>query len=137
MGLLRLSGSLDAGPPPVTTESFPASSFSVPLAFLETSKAFNVASGVLSRRLSTLSPSYAVLDGLGTSSAVTKATFLYLKSSSSVVLRLTTDDGSGGSVMTLLPVLGLVLLEFNSLLFLKQLEAQGSAQLEYFVSGLE
>lgn len=136
MGQLRISGSLDAGPPSATSESFPAASFSVPLRFRENTKAFSVASGVLQRRLSS-AVSFVPLQGVGPTDSVTKATWLYLKSDADFVLRLTADDGSGGSVVTSLNVGGLVMLEFNALKFLKLLEAQGVANLEYFVSGNE
>ncbi len=136
MGQLRLEGSFDAGPPSATSDSFPGASFSVPLRFRENTKAFTFASGVLQRRLNSVG-SFVPIQGVGPDDSVTKGTFLYLRSDASFSLRLTTDDGSGGSVVTTFPVGGFCMLELDPLLFLKLLEAKGSANLEYFVSGVE
>jgi hypothetical protein len=96
------------------------------------SKGYGQATGVLSRTIS--SPS-AFIDLGEPGNAVTKATFLYLKSDAPLDVRLTTDDGSGGDVVAVVPVEGLCLLEFSSSKHLKLLEVQGSGRLEYFVSG--
>ena len=136
MGQLRLSGSLDAGPPTSTSESFPASSFSVPLRFRENTKGFSPATGVLTRRLA--SPgAFVPLQGVGATDTVTKGTFLYLKSDGLIELRLTTDDGVGGSVVAVLPPSGFFMIELDSTKFLKLLEARGTAVLEYFICGNE
>ncbi len=134
MGLLRLSGSLDAAPA-AASELFPASSFSVPLAFLEVSKGYSVASGVLARALA--SGSFVPLQGVGPADTVTRGTFLYLKSNSAIDLRITTDDGSGGDVVAVLPPAGFFALELSASKYLKLLEAKGSATIEYFVSGTQ
>lgn len=135
MGLLEVSGSLDAGPPSVTaSDSFPGAAVTVPLRLPAGRKTYSVATGVLPRNLS--SPlSFAVIDGVGAGNAVTQGTFLYLRASQAFELRITTDDGLGGSVVTTLPVSTLLLLEFDSVKFLKLLEAKGTTQLEYFVCG--
>lgn len=136
MGVLRLAGSLNAGPPSATSEAFPASSFAAPLLFLESTKGFSVASGVLKRNIAS-ALSFVPLQGAGPTDAVTKATFLYLKSSAVIELRLTTDDGAGGDVVAIIPPGGLFLLELDATKFLKLLEARGTASVEYFVSGNE
>ncbi len=136
MGVLRLAGSIDAGPPSSTSESFPASSFSVPLRFRENTKGFSVATGVLTRNLA--SPgAFVALQGVGPTDSVTKGTFLYLKSDALIDVRVTTDDGVGGSVLAIIPPSGFVLLELDATKFLKLLEAKGTARLEYFVCGNE
>lgn len=134
MGVLKVSGSLDAGPPTVTSEAFPGASISVPLRLPSGSKSFSVGTGVLPRRLNS-SLAYVALDGVGPAATVTQGSFLYLRSDQPFLLRLTTDDGSGGSVVTVLPVATLCLIEFDSTKFLKLLEGQGVANLEYFVCG--
>tara|TARA_Y100000034_G_C6819181_1_gene368767 strand:+ start:274 stop:462 length:189 start_codon:yes stop_codon:yes gene_type:complete len=60
---------------------------------------------------------------------------LYFKSDAPLTLRLTTDDGAGGDVVAVVPIHGLAIMEFNSTNFLKTLEAQGTAKVEYFLSG--
>ena len=136
MGVLRLSGSLDGGPASSTTESFPASSFSAPLRFRENTKGFSVATGVLTRKLNSVG-AFVPLQGVGATDTVTKGTFLYLKSDAAIEVRLTTDDGSGGSVLAVLPPSGFVMIELDPVKFLKLLEAKGLGSLEYFVCGNE
>lgn len=129
MGQLKLSGSIDAGPPTVSSETFPASSFSVPLAFRSGTRSFGTATGVLVRTVAVSSPAFLVI------ATITRGGFLYLKTSGPLVLRLTVDDGSLGNVLELVPVDGLLIREFPSNLFLKQVEIQGSGTIEFFVSG--
>lgn len=66
---------------------------------------------------------------------MTRGNFLYVKTDSLLVLRLTVGDGAGGTTQVLLPVHGLTLLEFSAGRELQLLEAQGQSKLEYFVSG--
>lgn len=134
MGVLKVSGSLDAGPPTVTSESFPGASLSVPLRLPAGSKSFSVATGVLQRKLNS-ALAYVALDGVGPIAAVTKGSFLYLRSDQAFSLRVTTDDGLGGSDVAVHPVATLVLVEYDSTKFLKLLEAKGVANLEWFVCG--
>lgn len=134
MGVLQLGGSLDAGPPSVTSESFPGASLSVPLRLPSGSKSFSVATGVLSRKLNS-ALSFVALDGVGPASSVTQGSFLYLRSDQPFQLRVTTDDGSGGSDVAVHPVATLMLIEYDSTKFLKLLEAKGVANLEWFVCG--
>ena len=80
------------------------------------------------------SPSaFVALEGAGTT--VTRCDFLYLHSNADVTLRLTTDDGSGGSVVVELPHVGLLIKEFPASKFLKLVEVKGSAQVSYLVTG--
>jgi len=129
MSQIKLSGSLDAGPSQGGSESFPASSWSVPLAFRSGTKTFGAATGVLVRQVNAPSPSYASL------ASITRGDFLYVKTSGPLVLRLTVDDGAGADVLELVPVDGLLLREFSSLRYLKLVEAQGTGTIEFFVSG--
>lgn len=135
MGQINLSGALIGGPPS-GGETFPAATFSVPLRLRSDPKGYNAATGVLQQQVSTAPGVYVTLTGIGTGSTVTKANTFYLKSSGPVLLRLTTDDGLGGSVVAVLPVDGLAgPIEFDATKFLKLAEVSGSAQLEYFASG--
>lgn len=125
-----------AGPPSVSADSFPAANFNVPLRLREGSKGFNVATGVLTRKLA--SPgAFLVLGEVGALGVVTKGTLLYVKTDNNVDIQITTDDGSGGSVVGIIPIYGFTVIEFSSTRFLKLLEAKGTAAIEYFVSGLE
>jgi len=72
---------------------------------------------------------------LGPAQAVTQANFFYFKSSSAVNLRLTFDDGAGGTTTATVQVSGLFITEVNNSLPLELVEVQGSATVEYFASG--
>lgn len=133
MAQVSISGAITGGPP-VAGEGFPASLFNTSLAFLINPKGFSVGTGILARQLN--SPSgFATLTGVGASDTVTHGDTLYFKCNGAVTLRLTQDDGIGGSAVHDIDVQGLVVLEFPSTKYLKSMSAQGSCQIEYFVSG--
>lgn len=133
MGQLSLSGALVGGPP-TAGDGFPASLFNTPISTLSSPKSFQVASGVISRLLNSPS-SYVTLQGVGSADTVTHGDFLYFKCDGQILLRLTFDDGVGGSTTAVLPLMGLHVAEYQTAKFLKLLEAQGSARVEYFISG--
>ena len=136
MGQITLSGALLGGPP-AGGESFPSSTFSAPLALRSNPKGYNAATGVLQRQVTTAVGVYSALSGVGATDTVTKGNTLYLRSNASLLVRLTTDDGIGGSVVAVLPVSGLCILEFDDSKYLKLIEVSGSALIEYLVSGLQ
>lgn len=136
MGVLKIEGSLTAGPPSVTSEAFPGASVIVPLRLRENTLAFSVATGMLSRTIAS-ALSFIALQGVGPTDVVTKALFLYLKGNALFDVRLTTDDGVGGSTVAVVPVNGFTLVQFDSTKFLKLLEARGTALIEYFLCGAE
>lgn len=135
MGRINVSGVVEGGPENAGSATFPAATFTSPLALLASAgKQFGVATGVLTRTLN--SPSaYVTLDGVGPSATVTQGDTLYLKTDGQMQLRLTNDDGAGGTTQAVVPVHGLVVLEFPSTKALELLEAQGSGKIEYLVSG--
>lgn len=133
MGQISLSGALQAGPPTAGEGVFPGALLNVALALSTSPKQFGVATGVLTRQLASPS-SFVTLDGVGAAATVTHGDTLYLKASGAIDLRFTLDDGSGGSSVVV--VTGrFFLIEFDTVKFLKLLEAKGSATVEYFVSG--
>lgn len=134
MGQLNLSGALIGGPPS-GGETFPGATFSVPLRLRTDPKGFNSATGVLQRQIATAPGVYVTFGEVGTGASVPKANTLYMKSNGPVLVRLTTDDGLGGSVVAIVPLNGAMLVEFDDTKFLKLLEASGSALVEYFASG--
>lgn len=138
MGQLAIGGNLTAGPPDGVSTGFPGLRLTIPLLFLQgaSGMAYNVATGILQRNLN--SPNaFADLQGVGADDTVTKGSFLYLKASTDLIVRITTDDGVGGDVEAEIPVSGgPLLLPFQASKFLKALAAKGSGTLEYFVCGL-
>ena len=135
MGQLSLTGTLSAGPP-AGAEAFPGSNMQVPLALLAgASTTYGVASGILTQNVASPSPAYLTLSAVGASGPVTQGLFLYLKTSDSMLLEVTHDDGSGGTLVRLVPVRGLFILEFPTNMPLEGLRIQGSGRIEYFVAG--
>lgn len=133
MGQVRLDGAFVVGPPSVSGGSFPSAQIITQLAMRDGSvKLFDAASGVVQQQIDVDAPSYVTLSA---ASVVARGDLLYLRSDSAIVLRITRDDGVGGDVVILVPVHGLLILEFQETLFMKLLEAQGSALIEYFVAG--
>jgi len=135
VGQVSLSGVLTAGPTGSGDAVFPAATFQAPLGLLGGSaKQYGVATGILTRNLQ--SPSaFVTLDGVGTAATVTQGSFLYFKTDGAIDLRITTDDGSGGQDVVVVPVQGLLVMELPTNKPLELLEAQGSGKLEYLVAG--
>ena len=134
MSQLALTGALSAGPTG-GGDVFPASSFTVPLALSAGAAAsFQVASGVLTQLVDSAAV-YVPLVGVGPTAAVSQGTFLYLRTNAEVTLRLTVDDGSGGTDTLEMPANGLVLVEFPAARPLELLEIRGTATVEYLVAG--
>lgn len=135
MGQLSLEGSLTGGPPSVCEGSFPASTFLVNLGFADGKiKQFDAATGVLSRNLN--SPSaFLPLSGAGPSDSVTAGNALYFKCNSGMQLQITTDDGLGNAVVSVVPVAGVLVLELPDAMFIRGLACKGTGPIEYLVAG--
>jgi len=138
MGQIVITGSVVVGPAsPVSDGAFPSSIDTVQLASTPNPKQSQVCSGTISRFLNVASPSWATLSGVGAADTVTRADTLYLRCNSPIKVRLTQADKDGGAdIVSIVEVHGVLLQEFPQNGCLKLLEAQGSATLEYFVSGL-
>lgn len=134
MSQLTISGALIAGPSVSGSDTFPASQFSVPLKTSGSPKLFNVGTGVMVQTLNSPS-SLAVLAGVGAQAPVTRGDFLYLRTDSKIDLELTQEDGSSGTLVRVVSVHGLVMLEFPVNFRLTAMRAQGTARLEYVVTG--
>lgn len=129
--VVTLKASILAGPPKSTCGKFPSGLVSLEFELRPPNK--NAA--VMAQHVRDVSsPSaYVTLGGVGTGQAVTQASFLYLRTSVAMDLRLTTSDSV--DVVSVHPVDGVLLMEFPAAKYLKLLEVQGSGTLEYFVSG--
>ena len=131
MGQAIITGTLLAGPPQVSSGTFPGASASVPISTREGGSGFQRATGVLQR-----TETYAILTDLGDPGhTVKKATLLYFRSDGPVTLKETQDDGSGGETTATSTVQGLVIKEYPSDKALTKLEMLGSATFELFLSG--
>lgn len=131
MGQINLSGNLQGGPPGAS-ELFPSAQFLVALKLSQSPKGFQSASGVLTRVLSD-AVNFVSLGAVP--SDVPRCNFLYLFSDGEYSLRLTQDDGAGGTTVTSMARTGLTLMEFPDARALTLLEIASSRKIEYFVSG--
>ena len=140
MGQLNVQGTLIAGPPAATDGSFPSMTANTTIATKENPKGYGRATGVLRRQ-----ENFAVFTTLlevGPGAVVTKGHFLWFKSNGPIELRLTTDDGAGGDVLSVIPLDGAFMQEFDIATlagkFLKLLELNTLGQevlVEYFIAG--
>lgn len=140
MGQVKVTGTLQAGPPAATDGQFPSMLATAAITLKENPKGYSRATGVL-RRQETFA-AFTVLNEVGVGAAVTQGHFLWFKSNGPVEIRLTTDDGSGGDVLSVIPLDGAYMSEFDIATgtgkFLKALELNtlGAAVLvEYFIAG--
>lgn len=137
MGSVSISGAVLGGPPQVGV-GFPGALFNAPLATTPSPKPFSAASGVLTRRVAQASPGFVTLSGVGSGDTVERGDLLYLRCDAQLLLRLSqTDPLNPGDppLQRLLYVSGLVLIEFPFASPLVLLEAQGSATIEYLITG--
>ena len=137
MGQVSINGTFSSGPVQVGS-GFPQAIYTTPLATSVTPKPYSAASGVMQRRVAVASPSFVALQGLGASDAVARCDLLYLRSDAPLILRLSNQDPlnpMGSPLVVEVPVAGLVIMEFPASSPLVLLEAQGSATVEYAVSG--
>lgn len=137
MGQVAINGTMQAGPVQVGA-GFPQAIYTTPLATSVVPKPFSTASGVMQRRVSVASPAFVTLQGVGPSDTVERGDLLYLRSDAPLILRLSNQDPLaplGPPLVVEVPVFGLVLLEFPASSPLVLLEAQGSATVEYAITG--
>ncbi len=78
---------------------------------------------------------YVDLDGVGSDQAVTQATFFFLRTQSPIFVRVTFQPTSGGDIVSVIPVQGVVTIQAPPTNYIKGLEAMGVATIEYFASG--
>lgn len=112
----------------------PQATFKTPLKLNSTNKSFVSATGVLVRQVSS-SAGFVVLS-VGTGSDVPRANFFYIRGRGNFQLRLTQDDGAGGTTVATLQCNGLFVAEFPETLALTQAEVSGSGAFEYLASGI-
>lgn len=136
-GIVKVDGTLTAGPPSVSEGLFPAMVATAPL-FLKNGlpgKGYQVGTGVLTQRVNAPFPGFAPLTPVGPFGVVSKGDTLYMKCISPMIVRITRQDPLGPDVTYLVPLDGMFFQEFPSNMLLTLLEVQGSGDIEYFVSG--
>lgn len=133
-GVVTLDGSLSGGPPNSVADGFSGAQFITQLRLSVSPKSFQSASGILTRTLSNAA-TFVLLSVVGTSREVPKANFLYIRADGDFQLRITQDDGNGGSTVTTSQQTGLYLAEFPSSKLVTQVEIAANGKVEYFASG--
>ena len=135
MGLqAQLSALLTAGPATSDT-CFPSGTRTIPISLSPSTKAYSDDSG---NAFMLNSPSsFFAVPGVGAAGIVTKATTLYLKSGSQVLVQLTFANPSGTPTVIVEPLQGLKLNEYPPGYELTGLALQGTGQIEYWAAGTQ
>lgn len=134
MGTVTLSGTVTVGPATSSGYGSPAAVNTVAFATSPTPKPATV---YASETRNINSPSaYVEMSGIGPDSAVTRANFLYLKTSATMKVRLTMVD-SPADLVAEEWILGLRNMEFPDDHALALLEVQGTGSVEYIASGTQ
>jgi hypothetical protein len=136
----KLSGNIIAGPAEGVSNGFASMTLNDQLSFQPSGDqgiAFQVATGVLTCNVSTASPSWRTLAGVGgAADAVSQGNLLYAKSNGQMFLRITFENGSDPDIVSIYPLNGgPLIMPIDPARYLKLLEVQGSGQLLYFVCG--
>jgi len=129
MGQISLAGAVVVGPDG-STVAFPGAETTIPL--VATTSDYAVSSPGL---MAVNSPaSYVPMAGIGDDGPVTAGRFIYVRTESALLLRLTTTNETTDTV-AVLPVDGLLILEFSADSPLTFLEVKGVSRIEYLVAG--
>ncbi len=139
MGQLTLDGALTVGPGSAAVAGgTPAATDTIPLSTLQSPKSYNVVAGPSSRTLATAYGTYVTLTGVGASDAVTQGTFLYMRASAPVQVRLTMANLAGGAnIVSVVQFQGPFQMELPSTGYLTLLEGSGSATIEWLCTGTQ
>lgn len=132
--VVQLQGRLTLGPSsPVTDTTFPGGSTAIQFSLRPSQKQAPLSTGAMVRSVSSPS-SYVQLDGVGTGETITQANTLFVHTTIPMLLRLTTYSGSG-DVVSVIPIDGVFIAEFDKSKYLKLVEIQGSGIVEWLISG--
>lgn len=137
MGTLTIQGAITAGPP-TAGMGFPSALMNVPLATNPTPKPFSKGTGVIQSAVSTASPAFEPLSGVGPTDRVRQGSTLYFRCDNQLLLRISQTDPLAPSdppLQRLVYVQGLCIIEFPNGSPLVLLEAQGAATIEYLIVG--
>lgn len=130
--VVTVKGTLLAGPPKSSCNGFPSALVNAAFELTPPNKSAEVAAYGSPNVNSQVS--YVTLDGVGSGNTVTQGTFLYVRTTARMAIRITQGSG-GGAVVSVVYVKGLFIQEFPPDMPLTLLEAQGVGVVEYFASG--
>lgn len=119
-----------------TDNPFPGVANTIPFGLNPANKSYNVEAGGV---ISVASPSsFGPIASVGTGGQVTQGLTLYLRTTTEVQVQLTlATPGGGADTVSIVPLQGVMLLEFPSDGYLKLLAVKGQASIEYWVSGAQ
>lgn len=135
-GQVQISGNITLGQGTATSSAFPSTFAAAQLGLLPNPKSYDVAAGVLTKTVA--SPlAFVPLGVVGPTSQyqVSECLTFYLRSESPFDLRITQDDGIGGSTISTIPVHGTYLQETPELKAITFIEIKGEGLIEYLVAG--
>lgn len=130
----QLTASLIAAPASVSDQQFPSGTVNLTFGLNPNPKQYNVAFG---GALNLVNSSFTAIPGIGAAGEVTQVTTLYVRTAVPMKLQLTMADPDGGAdIVSIVPVNGVLLLEFPSNGYVKALSVKGSGQFEFWAAGL-
>lgn len=137
MGVLKIDGTVTAGPESSGGSAFPSSSDQMQLQSTPNPKPMQACTGTIARNFN--SPNaFTTLTGVGASDTVTRGDTLAFRCNAPMKLQMTFADPDGGAdIVSVIPVYGMNVMEFPSNGYLKLLQLKGSGPIEYLVSGLQ
>lgn len=130
MSSLQFNGALILGPPLAGDCGFSDGTFSQSFGFTEP-----VAVSAQHTKNVNSPSAFVALDGIGSSGTVTRATFLFLKTASVFIVRITYTPISGPDVVSTIPVMGPMLVKTPVDQYIKLVEVQGTGAVSYLATG--
>lgn len=132
-----LNAQLIAGPAQVSDTYFPSATKTIPFTLVQVPKQYNVETGAV-LTINSAYPIYFPIDAIGSGGQVTQALTLYCRTNTTLLLTLTMiNPQTAGTITSVLPLYGALLLEFPNNGYLTGLSVSGSGQFEYWASGIQ
>lgn len=133
--VVQLTAQLTVGPATTVDDSCvpTATSIVAPIQLTPAQRSAVVSTGI-ARRVVDSASAFVSLSGVGATDTVTQATFLYVRTSAAISLRVT-FEGATDDVVSVIPVFGTLLLEPDPAQYVKGIEVQGVATVEWLATG--
>jgi len=131
---VSLTGQLVAGPSASSDNQFPSGTDTTPFGLVQDPRQYAVRTGT--QQVNVNSPSsFTALGGIGSSSSVSSAFLLYMRTTIGMDVRITRVNPAGGSFVTTEHVAGLLVYECDAAQPITLVEVQGAGQLEFAAFG--
>lgn len=134
---VELEATIEAGPPTVSSGTFPRSSTSIPFGFKGPKPPAPRQTGSMTTEVSSAG-AFVALEGVGTGKTVTKATVVFLQTALPMQVRLTfKDPGGGADIVSIVPIDGPLVLQLDPNGYCKLVEIKGLGTVNWYASGAE